>query len=848
MLILIEFATLITIRGNEIVSAVKKGDFMEEIKRLTLSLPTTVPVVAIRDVVMFPGMSLPLSVTRGKSIAAVNLALRTPGNYILALSQKEAEQDNPKSSDLYQFGVLCQITQNLRMPNGTLKVFLQGLVRARVKTLEINQAQGCWFAQADYIEEQDEQTPVIQALVRQVLDKFDEYARKSRRVAVEGVSFLRQMEDPSKLADTIASNMLVKTAQRQEILEAVNLTERLEKILKLVSSEMEIALLEEKIQNDVRSQMEKNQKEYYLNEQMKAIQKELSQKDDFQKELDAMRAKIKKNGLPPHAAEEAKKEIDRLAKMQPFSPEATVARTYLDWLLNMPWNKTTQDVLDLKHAKKILDEDHFGLEKPKQRVLEYLAVNKLTKSLRGPVLCFAGAPGVGKTSLAKSIARAIGRKFVRMSLGGVRDESEIRGHRRTYIGSMPGRIIQGISKAKSSNPVFLLDEIDKMGSDWRGDPAAALLELLDPEQNKEFTDHFLDVPFDVSNVMFITTANSLSSIPVTLRDRLEIIDFDGYTEYEKHDIVDNYLLPKQMKLHGLKKGQLEIDRDAVALLMRDYVREAGVRNLEREIGSLCRKAARKIVEGAKKIKVTKANLHEFLGVPKYSNFATEDNSVGVATGLAWTSVGGETLTIEATKIPGKGGLILTGMLGNVMKESVRAALTYARSRGYGKGVDFDKTDFHIHFPEGAIPKDGPSAGGVITTAITSLLTNLPVKKKLAMTGEVTITGRILPVGGIKEKFLAAYREGVKTILYPHTNQKDVSEIPERVRKELTLIPVKHMDEVLPLALEGWKEYEDKAKKADKKVSKKAGKTPAKKSAKKAAQKPAKKVATKKKRK
>ncbi len=815
---------------------------MEEIKKLTLSLPTTVPVVAIRDVVMFPGMSLPLSVTREKSIAAVDLALRTPGNYILALSQKEAEQDNPKASDLYQFGVLCQITQNLRMPNGTLKVFLQGLVRARIVKLDINPAEKCWFAQAEYIEEPEEDTPVVQALVRQVLDKFDEYARKSHRAAVEGVSFLRQMEDPAKLADTIASNMLVKTAQRQEILEAVNLTERLEKVLKLVSSEMEIALLEEKIQNKVRTQMEKNQKEYYLNEQMKAIQKELSQKDDFQKELDAMRAKIKKNGLPPHAAEEAKKEIDRLAKMQPFSPEATVARTYLDWLLNMPWNKTTQDVLDLKHARQILDEDHFGLEKPKERVLEYLAVNKLTNSLRGPVLCFAGAPGVGKTSLAKSIARAIGRKFVRMSLGGVRDESEIRGHRRTYIGSMPGRIIQGISKAKSSNPVFLLDEIDKMGSDWRGDPAAALLELLDPEQNKEFTDHFLDVPFDVSNVMFITTANSLSSIPVTLRDRLEIIDFDGYTEYEKHDIVDHYLLPKQMKLHGLKKGQLEVARDAVALLMRDYVREAGVRNLEREIGSLCRKAARKIVEGAKKIKVTKANLHEFLGVPKYANFATEDNAVGVATGLAWTSVGGETLTIEATKIPGKGGLILTGQLGDVMKESVRAALTYARSRGYGMGVDFDKTDFHIHFPEGAVPKDGPSAGGVITTALVSLLTGLPVKKKLAMTGEVTITGRILPVGGIKEKFLAAYREGVKTILYPHTNQKDVAEIPERVRKEMTLIPVKHMDEVLPLALEGWatkkaapaaKPAAKPVKKAVKKTAPKAAKKPAKKAGQKA---------------
>ena len=796
----------------------------EEMNKTTLSLPTVVPAVAIRDVVMFPGMSLPLSVDREKSIAAVELALNTPEKYILAVSQKNAEIEDPKESDIYHFGVIAQITQNLKMPDGSMKIFLQGLARARVTKLEMDSITGSWFATVEYIEEEEDDSPVVQALMRKVLDEFDHYARVSHRIAVEGVSFLRQINDPSKLADTVASNMLVKAAQRQEILEAVHIKDRLEKILKLITSEVEILGLEEKIHSKVRAQIEKNQKEYYLNEQMKAIQKELSQKDDFQKELDSLRAKIKKNGLPPAAKEAAEKEVDRLAKMAPFSPEATVSRTYLDWLVNMPWNKTTEDVLDLKEAKRILDEDHFGLEKPKERILEYLAVNKLTNSLRGPVLCFAGAPGVGKTSLAKSIARALGRKFVRMSLGGVRDESEIRGHRRTYIGSMPGRIIQGISKAKSSNPVFLLDEIDKMGSDWRGDPAAALLELLDPEQNKEFTDHFLDVPYDVSKVMFITTANSLANIPSTLRDRLEIIDFDGYTEYEKHDIVDKYLLPKQMKMHGLKEGQLEVTHDAVALLMREYVREAGVRNLEREIGSLCRKAAKMIVEGAKKVTVTRENLHDFLGVPRYSNFATEENGVGIATGLAWTSVGGETLSIEATKLPGKGQLILTGMLGNVMKESVRAALTYARSRGYGEGIDFDKTDFHIHFPEGAVPKDGPSAGSVITTALTSLLTGLPVKKHLAMTGEVTITGRILPVGGIKEKFLAAYREGVKTILYPHTNEKDVSEVPERVRKEMTLIPVKHMDEVLPLALEGWTEFAAKlAKKAKHKKSAKHSK-------------------------
>ena len=795
---------------------------MPEITKKTLALPTVVPTVAIRDVVMFPGMNLPLSVDRLKSVGAIEIALESPGKYVLALSQKSAEVEDPKENEIYHFGVLSEITQSLKMPDGTLKVFLQGIVRAKVEKLELNPVTNTWFSTVTYIEEPEDNSPVVQALMRKVLDEFDHYARVSKRIAIEGVSFLRQIEDPSKLADTIASNMMVKAEQRQKILETANLKERLEEILKLITSEVEILGLEEKIHSKVRAQIEKNQKEYYLNEQMKAIQKELRQKDDFQKELDDIRAKIKKNGLPPAAKEAAEKEVDRLQKMQPFSPEATVSRTFLDWLVNMPWNITTKDVLDIKEAKKILDEDHFGLDKPKERILEYIAVSKLTEGLRGPVLCFVGPPGVGKTSLAKSIARAIGRKFVRMSLGGVRDESEIRGHRRTYIGSMPGRIIQGISKAKSANPVFLLDEIDKMGSDWRGDPAAALLELLDPEQNKDFVDHFLDVPYDVSKVMFITTANSLGGIPNTLRDRLEIIDFSGYTDYEKHEIADHYLIPKQMKLHGLKPGSLEIAKDAVALIMREYVREAGVRNLEREIGTLCRKAAKKYVEnGGKKISITAKNLHDFLGVPKYANFATEENGVGIATGLAWTSVGGETLSIEVTKIPGKGALILTGMLGNVMKESVRAALTYARSRGFGKGVNFDRTDFHFHFPEGAVPKDGPSAGITITSALVSLLSGLPVKKKLAMTGEVTITGRVLPVGGIKEKFLAAYREGVKTILFPHTNEKDVAELPEKVRKELTLVPVKHMDEVLPLALEGYKNTTETVKKVTKKSGHKA---------------------------
>jgi ATP-dependent Lon protease len=777
-------------------------NMINDIKKETENFPARLPAIAVRDVVMFPGMSLPIAVDRLPSVTAIELALESFGKYVIAVTQKSADVKEPKASDIYGFGVLAEITQSLKMPDGTMRVFLQGKVRAKIDNLIFDEVSKCWNADVSYPREDEIIDIETQALMRQTLDQFEKYAMSTRRIVVEGISFLRQIDDPSRLADTIASNIIIKTQDRQDVLATVNVKERLEKLLKLLASEVEIATIEERIHNKVRRQIDKSHKEYYLNEQMKAIQKELRQKDDFQKDIDELKVLVKKNNLSKEAAEVAEKEIERLSKMSSFSPEATVSRTFLDWIVNMPWSVSTEDVLDIGKAKKVLDEQHYGLEKVKERILEYLAVRQLTKSLKGPVLCFVGPPGVGKTSIAKSIAQAVGRKYVRMSLGGVRDESEIRGHRRTYIGSMPGRIIQGISKAKTNNPVFLLDEIDKMGSDWRGDPAAALLELLDPEQNKDFADHYLDVPFDVSKVMFITTANSLGSIPSTLRDRLEIIEFSGYTHYEKREIAKQYLIPRQLKEHGLSAENLSVEDKVLDIIMREYAREAGVRNFEREIGTICRKAAKQFVETKQPVSVTAKNLDKFLGIPKYSDFSTEENGVGISTGLAWTSVGGETLSIEATMLPGKGQLILTGKLGDVMKESVRAALTFARSRGHGKKVNFDKTDFHIHFPEGAVQKDGPSAGAAITTALISLLDNKPVKKGVAMTGEITITGRVLPVGGIKEKFLAAYREGIRTILYPKTNEKDVSEIPEQIRKELTLMPVSQMDEVIKIVFGG----------------------------------------------
>ncbi|MBI4803118.1 MAG: endopeptidase La [Elusimicrobia bacterium] len=763
--------------------------------------PVTLPAIAIRDVVLFPHMALPLSVDRPKSIAGIECALKA-GKYLLALTQKKPAVNDPAPEDLYPFGVVSEVSQSLKMPDATMRVFLDGKKRVRVKKLALDAQKSCLMAEVEYVQEQAEKTPEVIALMRHAAEMFEAYVRLGARITLDSVALLSHMEDPSKLADTVAANSIFNIPDRQEILETVDLRERLEKIIKLLAKEIEILDIEQKIHFRVRGQIEKSQKEYYLNEQMKAIQKELHQKDDFAKEVDELKKKIKAARMSGEAEAAAEKELARLAKMMPFSPESTVSRTYLDWLVHLPWAVETADAIDLALARKLLEEDHYGLKKPKERVLEYLAVCKLTQKLKGPILCFMGPPGVGKTSIARSIARAMGRNFVRISLGGVRDEAEIRGHRRTYVASMPGRIIQSIKKAKSRNPVFLMDEIDKMGSDWRGDPAAALLEVLDPEQNHEFTDHFLDVPFDVSKVMFITTANTLWGIPVSLRDRMEVIEFNGYTHNEKTAITKKFLMPKQLKEHGLGENALRINDPGIDAIIRGYTREAGVRNLEREIAAMCRRAARTVVEtGVKEIKVTADNLGDYLGIPKFVRDLAAVNGPGRATGLAWTENGGEALSVEAVAVPGKGDLLLTGKLGDVMKESAQAAFSYIKSRELAPDSYIQAHNFHVHIPEGAIPKDGPSAGITIATALASLLSRRPVKKAFSMTGEVTLAGRVLSIGGLKEKVIASFREEVYTVLFPKANLKELEEIPAEIKDKMSLLPVSSMDEVLELALE-----------------------------------------------
>ncbi len=765
--------------------------------------PRRLPLLAVRDVVMFPHMVLPLSVGRPKSVKAIDAAMAEHGKLLVVAAQKDVGVEDPKADDVYKTGVLVEVVQFLRMPDGTLKVFLQGHSRAIVESMELSEAAGHWSATLSYPETPTRSSPELKALMRQAVEACEEHAKISRRAPAE-LAALAQTEDPSQLADTAAAAVVAKPADRQALLEIVDVKQRLEKLIVLVKADIEILNLERKIHTRVKTQIEKSQKEYYLNEQMKAIQKELRQKDDFAQEIEDFKKAVKDAKMPEAAETASLKEISRLEKMAPFSPESTVSRTYLDWMIHLPWSKRTRDVIDLPKAQKTLDEDHAGLPKIKERVLEYLAVTKLTKGLRGPILCFAGPPGVGKTSLAKSIARSLGRKFVRMSLGGVRDEAEIRGHRRTYIGSLPGRLIQHLRKAGSKNPLILLDEIDKMGMDWRGDPSAALLEVLDPEQNSTFLDHYLDVEFDLSEVMFVCTANDLSAVPVTLRDRLEVLNFSGYTLAEKLAIARSHLLPKALEAHGLKTGQMAVTDAALTRVIEEYTRESGVRHLEREIASLCRKAARRTLEDkAKPVEWDEADIPKLLGPAKFPRERNAHNGVGVSTGLAWSEVGGSTMTVEAVALPGRGAVKITGRLGEVMQESAQAALSHVRAISEDLGVApefFRRRDFHLHFPEGAVPKDGPSAGIAIATALASLASSRPVRPEIAMTGEITLRGRVLTIGGLKEKLLAADRDGFKTVLIPATNAKDLDDVPAEVRARLSIVPVTTFREVVELAL------------------------------------------------
>jgi len=760
------------------------------------------PLLPLRGLLVYPTMVLHLDVGRERSVKALEKAM-VDENLILLSSQSEVNIEEPKEEDIYRVGTISKVRQMLKLPNGTIRVLVEGIVRARILSFIDN---------SDYYEvivqelpEAQTYAPEVDALMRSVLNQFENYISLSKKITPETLTTVADIEEPGRLADVICSHLSLKLKDKQEILETIDVRERLEKLLTLLNNEQEVLELERKIGQRVKKQMEKTQKEYYLREQMKAIQKELGEKEGRVHEIEELRNQLKEAALPEKVYEKVEKEIDRLEKMPNASAEGSVIRTYIDWLLNLPWNKSTEDDLDLKKAEEVLNEDHYGLDKPKERVLEYLAVQQLVKKLKGPILCLVGPPGVGKTSIARSIARSLGRKFVRISLGGVRDEAEIHGHRRTYVGAMPGRVIQGIKNAGSNNPVLLLDEIDKMSMDFRGDPASALLEVLDPEQNNSFSDHYIEVPFDLSKVMFITTANAVHNIPRPLLDRMEVLYISGYTELEKLQIAKRYLVPKQMKEHGLEPGVLEIDDACLTKVIREYTREAGVRNLEQQIAALCRKTAKQIVSGeAQSITIIVDQLPDYLGPVKYRyGLAEEQDQVGAVTGLAWTEVGGDTLVIEVSIVPGKGNLTLTGKLGDVMKESAQAAFSYTRSRVKELGIEADfheKNDIHIHIPEGALPKDGPSAGITIATALISALTNIPARREIAMTGEITLRGRVLPIGGLKEKSLAAHRAGIKKVLLPKDNEKDLADIPESVRQDMEFVVVSHMDEVLEHAL------------------------------------------------
>jgi len=762
---------------------------------------TVYPVLPLRDIVVFPGMIVPLFVGREKSVKALEEVMKDD-KQILLIAQKNASQDDPGPEDIYTIGTLGTVLQLLKLPDDTVKVLVEG--GRRVKITGYNDRVDFFEARAVDMEESAGESAELQAAARTVVSEFENYVKLNKKVPPEVVVSINKIEEPAKLADTISAHLALKVAEKQQLLELDSVSKRLERILGLMEGEIGVLQVEKKIRNRVKRQMEKTQREYYLNEQMKAIQKELGETEDGRDEVSELEKRIKKTRLSKEARDKANAELKKLRTMSPMSAEATVVRNYLDWLLSIPWRKPTKIIKDLKYAEEILNADHHGLEKVKERILEYLAVQQRVNKMKGPILCLVGPPGVGKTSLGKSIAKATGRNFVRMSLGGVRDEAEIRGHRRTYIGSLPGKVIQSMKKAKSSNPLFLLDEIDKLGADFRGDPSSALLEVLDPEQNTSFNDHYLEIDYDLSNVMFITTANSLR-MAQPLLDRMEIIRLAGYTEDEKVAITRKHLISKQIEANGLKENEIEIHDDAVRDLVRYYTREAGVRNLEREIANLARKATKEILmKGATKVKIGPKNLEKYAGVRRFRFGEAElEDLVGITTGLAWTEVGGELLQIEAVLVPGRGRMSVTGKLGDVMQESVQAANAYVRSRAHMFGIKssiFEKRDIHIHVPEGATPKDGPSAGVGMVTSIVSALTGIAVRKEVAMTGEISLRGRVMPIGGLKEKLLAALRGGLKTVLIPKENERDLPEIPDNVKKGLEIVPVSTVDEVLARAL------------------------------------------------
>ncbi|WP_040335974.1 endopeptidase La [Candidatus Magnetobacterium casense] len=769
-----------------------------------LEIPDTLPVLPVRDIVVFPYMILPLFVGREKSISAIDYSLNT-NRMILLLTQKDLNVENPERDDLYATGTVGLIMRMLKLPDGRVKILVQGLTKARCLTIE--EKDNLYIADIEKIEEQKpaEISLEIEALIRTVKEQIDKTVSLGKSILPDIMVVIENLDDPGRLADLVASNIGLKTDQAQNVFEIDDPVERLSKVGEMLNREIELLMVQQKIQSEARGEIDKTQREYFLREQLKAIQKELGDIDERMEEVREFKKKIEEAKMPEKVLKEAEKQLKRIEKMHPDSAEAATVRTYLDWLVELPWSKATTDNLDIKTAKKVLNDDHYDLEKIKERILEYLSVRKLNPKMKGPILCFIGPPGVGKTSLGKSIARALGREFVRMSLGGVRDEAEIRGHRRTYVGALPGRIIQGIKQAGTNNPVFMLDEVDKVGTDFRGDPSSALLEVLDPEQNNSFVDHYLAVPFDLTKVMFITTGNLTDTIPGPLKDRMEIIYLSGYTTEEKMGIAQNYLIPKQFEEHGLTTDMLRLTDPALHLMITQYTREAGVRNLERSIAELCRKVARQIAEGkGKKFSATPKNLIKFLGAPKFlPEEEIKKDEVGVSTGLAWTETGGDIIYVEAITMKGKGNLTITGQLGDVMKESAHAALSYVRSRAKDLKIDddeFSKRDIHIHVPAGAIPKDGPSAGITITTSIASALTGIPVSKNIAMTGEVTLRGTVLPIGGLKEKTLAAKRMGINRIIIPKRNEKDFDELPKYIKKDMDFIFVETMDNVLDTAL------------------------------------------------